>query len=82
VLQAYDAVTALLKAIDAVATEEDDGSLRIDRQRLADTLREQRFAGLTGSVTFDERGERRGETPAELGITVYRVFNAQLVAVE
>jgi branched-chain amino acid transport system substrate-binding protein len=82
VLQAYDAVTALLKAVDAVAVERDDGSLRIDRAELAEALRSQRFAGLTGSITFDESGERRGETPAELGITVYRVFNAQLVVVE
>jgi branched-chain amino acid transport system substrate-binding protein len=82
VLQAHDAVTALIRAIDAVAVENDDGSLTVDREQLADALRQQRFAGLTGSVTFDDRGERRGETPAELGISVYRVFNAQLVAVQ
>jgi branched-chain amino acid transport system substrate-binding protein len=82
VLQAHDAVTGLIKAIDAIAVESDDGSLTIDRGELAAALRQQRFAGLTGSVTFDDRGERRGETPAELGITIYRVFNAQLVAVE
>jgi hypothetical protein len=75
-------VTALIRAIDAVAVENDDGSLTVDRGQLADALRQQRFAGLTGSVTFDDRGERRGETPAELGISVYRVFNAQLVAVQ
>lgn len=82
VLQAYDAVTALLRAVDAVATESDDGSLRIDRIELAEALRNQRFAGLTGSITFDDRGERRGETPGELGIAVYRVFNGQLVFVQ
>jgi branched-chain amino acid transport system substrate-binding protein len=82
VLQAHDAVTALLKAVDAVAEEQENGTLRIDRQALANAVREQRFAGLTGSVTFDDRGERRGETPTELGITIYRVFNGQFVAVE
>jgi branched-chain amino acid transport system substrate-binding protein len=73
VLQAHDAVTALLKAIDTAATVDADGTLRIDRERLASTLREQRFAGLTGSIAFDERGDRRGETAQELGVTVYRV---------
>lgn len=81
-LQAHDAVTALLKAVDTAATVEADGSLRIDRVRLAATLREQRFAGLTGSITFDEKGDRRGETPTELGITVYRVENGAFRAVE
>ncbi len=81
-LQAHDAVTALLKAIDTAATAEADGSLRIDRATLAKTLREQRFAGLTGSITFDEKGDRRGETPSELGITVYQVENGAFRAVE
>lgn len=81
-LQAHDAVTALLKAVDTAATVEADGSLRIDRATLAATLREQRFAGLTGSITFDEKGDRRGETPAELGIAVYRVENGVFRAVE
>ncbi len=82
VLQTHDAVTALLRAIEAVAAEQEDGTLRIDRLALAEALRNQRFAGLTGSVSFDERGERRGETASEIGITVYRVFNGQFVAVE
>lgn len=82
VLQAHDAVTALLKAIDTTAVAGADGALRIDRAALARALREQRFAGLTGSITFDERGDRRGETPAELGVAVYRVENGRFVAVE
>lgn len=82
VLQVHDAVTALLNAVQATGIEQDDGSLRIDREALATALREGRFAGLTGSVGFDERGERRGETPAELGVTVYRVFGGAFVAVE
>jgi ABC-type branched-subunit amino acid transport system substrate-binding protein len=82
VLQAHDAVTALLNAVQAVGVERDDGSLRIDREALAAAMHEGRFAGLTGSVAFDERGERRGETPAELGVRVYRVFGGAFVAVE
>jgi branched-chain amino acid transport system substrate-binding protein len=82
VLQAHDAVTALLKAVDAVATAAPDGGLRISREQLGATLREQRFAGLTGSTAFDEHGDRRGETAEELGITVYRVDAGGFVAIE
>ena len=82
VLQSHDAVTALLKAIDAVATADADGSLRINRDALGATLREQRFAGLTGSTAFDEHGDRRGETAEELGIAVYRVDAGGFVPIE
>lgn len=81
VLQAHDAVTALLRAIETVAVTDSAGNLTIDREALAQALREQRFAGLTGSITFDERGDRSGETPEELGIAVYRVVNAAFVRV-
>jgi len=82
VLQSHDAVTALLKAIDTVAVVDGNGTMRINREQLATTLREQRFAGLTGSITFDERGDRRGETAAELGVAVYRVDAGVFVAIE
>jgi ABC-type branched-subunit amino acid transport system substrate-binding protein len=73
VLQAHDATTALLKAVDNAGILDPDGTLRINREQRAATLREQRFAGLTGSITFEERGDRHGETAVELGIAVYRV---------
>jgi len=82
VLQTYDAVTALLRAADSVAEPQSGGALTIDRQLLADTLRVQRFAGLSGSLTFDENGERRGETALELGLRIYRIENNGLVLVE
>jgi branched-chain amino acid transport system substrate-binding protein len=82
VLQAHDAATALLKALETVAKEDPDGSLRIDREELAAAIREQRFAGLTGSITFDEHGDRRGESAAELGVSVYRVDAGVFVAIE
>jgi branched-chain amino acid transport system substrate-binding protein len=81
VLQSYDAVTALLTAIDAAATEGSDGTLTIDRGRLAAQLRSQKFAGLTGPIQFDERGDRKGDTPSELGLAVYRVRDGQFEAV-
>ncbi len=82
VLQAHDAVTALLKAVDTAATLDADGTLRIDREQLASVLRAQRFSGLTGSVGFDDRGDRRGETAEELGVTVYRVDFGVFMAID
>lgn len=81
VLQAHDAVSALLMAIDAVATERSDGALVIDRELLAEKLRSQRYAGLTGSIKFDDHGDRRGDTPAELGLTIYRVVSGRFEVV-
>jgi branched-chain amino acid transport system substrate-binding protein len=77
VLQSHDAASALLSAIDAVAIERSDGTLVIDRVKLADKLRGQQFAGLTGSIQFDEHGDRRGDTPSEAGVTIYRVANGR-----
>jgi branched-chain amino acid transport system substrate-binding protein len=72
VLQAYDAARIALTSIESVG-EDMDGSLTIDREALADALRSQSFAGLTGGIRFDENGDRTGETAAELGLAIYRV---------
>ena len=73
VLQAYDAATALIGAIDATATAGSDGSLHIDRARLADALRSKKSLGLTGALSFDAYGDRVGTTPAEVGLVLYKV---------
>lgn len=73
VLQAYDAVNLLLSAIDASAKPESDGSLHIDRARLADALRVRKSLGLTGAISFDAHGDRVGNTPAEVGLVLYHV---------
>jgi branched-chain amino acid transport system substrate-binding protein len=77
VLQAHDAVGALIQAITSVASPAADGSLNIDRAKLADALRAHPFIGLTGTIQFDEHGDRSGNTPAALGIVVYRVTNGR-----
>jgi branched-chain amino acid transport system substrate-binding protein len=82
VLQAHDAATALLRAIGVVAEPQAGGALRIDRTRLAEALRAQEFDGLTGPIAFDARGDRRGTTARELGLTVYRVSNGGFAAIE
>lgn len=81
VLQTHDAVTLLLRAIDAVATDE-AGGLAIERAALLTRLRETPFDGLTGRITFDDAGDRRGETAAEVGLRIYHVVNGSFVPVE
>lgn len=73
VLQAHDAVSILLAAIESTADEADDGALVINRAGLADALRQQRFAGLTGTIEFDEHGDRRGDSPRPFGLVIYHV---------
>ncbi len=77
VLQAYDAANALIGAIEATATTGSDGSLHIDRARLADALRSKKLLGLTGAISFDAHGDRVGATPAEAGLVLYKVTSGR-----
>ena len=77
VLEAYDATTALVKALDATAKPTPDGGLTVGRSALAATLHGQRFAGLTGTVAFDDNGDRAGDRPHDLGLEIYRVVNGK-----
>ncbi len=77
VLQAHDAAAALIQAIGNSAERESDGSLVIDRAKLADALRAKPYSGLTGTIQFDDHGDRAGTTPAQLGIAVYRVSDGR-----
>jgi branched-chain amino acid transport system substrate-binding protein len=54
----YDAVNLLLNAVEAVAVQEEDGTLHIGRQALRDALyATSDYQGLTGSLTCDEYGD-------------------------
>jgi branched-chain amino acid transport system substrate-binding protein len=54
----YDATNLLLDAIEAVAVQEEDGTLYIGRQALRDALYATAgYQGLTGSLTCDEYGD-------------------------
>jgi branched-chain amino acid transport system substrate-binding protein len=56
--QTYDAANLLLHAVEAVAVQEEDGTLHIGRQALRDTLYATAgYQGLTGSLTCDEYGD-------------------------
>jgi branched-chain amino acid transport system substrate-binding protein len=55
----YDAVQVLLHAIQTTATASGDGDVRVDQTALADAVRStQGVTGLTGSIVFDEDGDR------------------------
>ncbi len=81
VLQSHDAVSSLLAAIESIAVEGSDGALVVDRVRLAEALRAQRFPGLTGPITFDQNGDRFGDVPESLGVSIYRVVSGRFEAV-
>ncbi len=54
----YDATNLLLTAIEAVAVQEEDGTLHIGRQALRDALyATSGYEGLTGSLTCDQHGD-------------------------
>ena len=55
---AYDAANILFDAIEEVAEEQDDGSLRISRNRLREAVgATSGYEGLTGTLTCDEFGD-------------------------
>ena len=55
---AYDAVNILMDAIEAVAIENDDGSLSIPRQALRDEVFSTNgYEGVTGTITCTELGD-------------------------
>jgi branched-chain amino acid transport system substrate-binding protein len=56
--QTYDAANLLLDAIEAVAAQDQDGTLHIGRQDLRDVLYATAgYQGLSGSLTCDEYGD-------------------------
>ncbi|CAN5739706.1 ABC transporter substrate-binding protein [soil metagenome] len=72
---AFDAANMIFAAIESVAQQDADGSLRIDRQALRDAIfATSDFEGLTGSLTCDENGDC-----ADPNITISRIENAQYV---
>jgi branched-chain amino acid transport system substrate-binding protein len=81
VLQAYDATRALLVALDG-HTAGSSGELSIERDELASALRARTLTGMTGTIRFDEVGDRSGDSPREAGLAIYRVTNGAFEQVE
>ncbi len=59
--EAYDAMTTLIKAIEASA-KDDGGKLTIDTRALRDAVAKSDFAGASGQVKFLSNGNRAGAT--------------------
>jgi branched-chain amino acid transport system substrate-binding protein len=69
---AYDAATMVFAAIEKVAVQDDDGTLHIGRQALADALFATKdFVGLTGNLTCTATGDC-----ADPKIAVYEGVNS------
>lgn len=67
--QAYDAASILIESVQKVAVKQKDGSFRIGRKALADTIRGADYDGLTGRISFDQSGDRT-EVVAEVARVV------------
>lgn len=57
--EAYDAATAVIKAIEKVAVEK-GGKLEIDLKKLNEEIKKSNFEGASGKVEFGDNGNRAG----------------------
>jgi len=57
--EAYDAATAIIRALEKVAKEK-DGKLEIDLKALNEAIKESSFEGASGKVEFGPNGNRAG----------------------
>jgi len=78
---AYDAATAIIKAVKA-ATDANGGKLPSDikndlRSKVVDAVQKSDFEGITGKVAFDEFGDTTNKQ-----LTVYQVENGKWKAVK
>ena len=75
VLQSHDAVGTL--SLRSTLSRPMLRTARSSSTARRSLTRSQPFTGLSGSVQFDEHGDRRGDTAGELGLAVYLVRNAR-----
>lgn len=57
--QSTDATNIILAAIEKVATVDGSGNLVIDRQKLIDAVKATSYAGASGQIDFDDKGDRK-----------------------
>ena len=75
----YDATNMLLDAVEAVAEEQDDGSLVIGRQALRDALAAvEGYAGITGSLTCQDESPFKGDCATGAALAVFEITQAEL----
>ncbi|MGE3074141.1 MAG: branched-chain amino acid ABC transporter substrate-binding protein [Dehalococcoidia bacterium] len=57
--EAYDAATAIIKALEKVAVEK-DGKIEVDLKKLNEEIKKSSFEGASGKVEFGDNGNRAG----------------------
>ena len=76
---AYDATNMLLDAVEAVAHEEDDGSLVIGRQALRDALSAVvGFEGLTGALTCQSETPFAGDCATGTALAIFEITQTEV----
>ena len=75
----YDAANLLLEAVEAVATERDDGTLVIGRGALREALTAvENFAGLTGSLTCQDESPYAGDCATGEALAIFQLSAAEV----
>ena len=76
---AYDATNMLLDAVEAVAEEQDDGSLVVGRQALRDALSAvEGYEGLTGGLTCQDESPFAGDCATGTALAIFEITQAEL----
>jgi branched-chain amino acid transport system substrate-binding protein len=74
--EAYDAATAIIKALEKVAVEK-NGKLEIDLKKLNEEISKTEFEGASGKVEFGNNGNRAGAV-----VRLFKVENGKYVQLE
>ena len=76
---AYDAANLIMDAVEAVAEEQDDGSITIGRQALRDAMAAvEGYVGLTGTLTCQDESPYAGDCATGTALAVFGVTEAQV----
>ena len=76
---AYDAANLLMDAVEAVATEMDDGTVLIGRQALRDAMAAvENYDGLTGSLTCQEESPFAGDCATGTALAIFEITEAEV----
>jgi branched-chain amino acid transport system substrate-binding protein len=74
--EAYDAATAIIKAIEAVGVD-NGGKLTIDGRKLQEAILKSNFAGASGQVKFKPNGDRDGAV-----VQIFKVVGGKYVVLK
>jgi len=74
--EAYDAATAIIKALEKVA-EEKDGKLQVDLKELNKAILDSDFEGASGKVEFEDNGNRAGAV-----VRLFKISGGKYVQLE